>query len=95
MEFGRELKYLVAAETAAAVAGKGSREPVKSGQGWEGALALVLDLFDAAGRGSEGYEWLVMPSSRLADRRPLELIRDGKSREVIDEAERYLSSAAT
>jgi hypothetical protein len=91
LEFSQELRYLVADETAASVVGQTPRGRPPGEEDWRSAIATTLDLFDKAGRGIEGYEWLVTPNAKLDDHRPLELIQDGKGLEIVRETERLLA----
>jgi hypothetical protein len=93
VEFSPALRYLLADETAVSVLGEPAQGhgPDKAATEWQRAIATVLDLFDDAGRGSEAYEWLVTPWSKLNDRRPLDLIEHGRGSEVIRQVEHLLS----
>lgn len=90
LEFTREVKYLVADETAVSVVGHGPRRQREDEEAWEGTLTAVLNLFDKTGGGYDPYEWLVTPNQYLHDGRPLERIEQGESEEVIKAARRLL-----
>jgi hypothetical protein len=96
LEFSEELRYLLADEAATAAVGEPpavrstGHDPVP----WKRAIATALNLFAEAGRGWEGYRWLVTPNADLGDERPLTLIRRGRADEVIRETEHHLSRPA-
>jgi hypothetical protein len=91
LEFSPELKYLVADETAGSVVGDTPRAHETPREEWKESIAEILDLFDDAGRGIDGYEWLVTPNPDLADQRPLDLIRVGRGPTVLSAARKLLA----
>jgi hypothetical protein len=93
LAFTAEVRYLIADEVASTMVGvpEDGRHHDPTDAAWKRAITASLDLFDKAGLGQEGYEWIVTPNQSLDYARPLDLIRLGRIEEVLEEAVRHLS----
>ena len=92
LPFSQELRYLIADEETAVVLGERPSSRARPGdEPWKQTLAQALDLFDSAGRGPEGYGWLVTPNPRIAGRRPLSLLQEGAVEEGLVLIRRHLA----